>query len=204
MFALTEIKTWCDLGCQGLVEFLFVFDGWIQTKINHLVSSRWKIETWVLCTIVVICHCPKLQIVKGVMTGVVLPSAFKVSSYFVQGGYVHHVPKPLWDIWHQNTLKNMKATLSVWLKNGLWAAGSHKPGANAAAVGHPMHLPKESGRGLGCLQSSASVVQWLLYIYYTWAMVGMVLVICHVSSLKYGNQTSSCRKHPCKWKIINK
>lgn len=27
VFALTEIKTWCDLSCQGLVEFLFVFDG---------------------------------------------------------------------------------------------------------------------------------------------------------------------------------
>lgn len=50
VFALTEIKTGCDLSCQGLVEFLFVFDGRIQTKRNHPVSSGQKIETWVLHT----------------------------------------------------------------------------------------------------------------------------------------------------------
>lgn len=62
VFALAEIKPWCDLCCQGLAEFLFAFDGWLQTKINHLVSSGWKIETWVL---VVTRHCPKSQVVKG-------------------------------------------------------------------------------------------------------------------------------------------
>lgn len=62
VFALTEIKTWRDLRCQGLAEFLFAFDGRLQTKINHLVSSGWKIETWLL---VVVRHCPKSQVAKG-------------------------------------------------------------------------------------------------------------------------------------------
>ena len=120
VFALTEIKTGCDLSCQGLAEFLFVFDGWIQTKRNHPVSSGQKIETWVLHTAAVICHHPNSQVVKvGIMRGVVSLLTFKVSGCFVQDGYVH-TPKPLWDIWHQNTSKNMKLSLCVWLRSSLW------------------------------------------------------------------------------------
>lgn len=85
-----------------------------------------------------------------------------------------------------------------------WFVGvrSGKPGANVAAMCHPVRLPRESGRGQGCSQSSSSMVQWLLYILYmSNGEHGSGDVSCEhfsMSSLKYGNQISSCRRHPCK------
>lgn len=97
----------------------------------------------------------------------------------------------------------MKLTLSVQLKNGFVGGRSGKPGANAAAVGHPTWLPRESRRGQGCSQSSSGVVQWLLYVLHmSNGGQGSGDVSCEqfsMSSLKYGNQTSSCSRHPCKW-----
>lgn len=99
VFTLTEIKTSCDLSCQGLVEFLFALDGWMQTETNHPVSSGQKIETWVLyySSYVSLSHIAG----KGeIMREVISLLTFKVSGCFVQVRYVS-TPKSLWDIWHK-------------------------------------------------------------------------------------------------------
>lgn len=85
-----------------------------------------------------------------------------------------------------------------------WFVGgrSGKPEANAAAMDHPTWLPRESGRGPGCSQSSSSMVQRLLYILLkSNGGHGSGDVSCErfgMSSLKYRNQTSDCRRHHCK------
>lgn len=129
LFALSEIKTWCDLSLAGWISWVFIWFWCVNTDKDKPSSLKWmENRHGVLCTAVFMCHCPKMQVMKR--------EAEEWGAYFCPQQWRHrvafdryvHTPELLWDIWYLNTLEH-EGDPNCWLKDiNLWGTGLENPG----------------------------------------------------------------------------